>query len=193
MEAESIIMTFKLIFIYNFAGESGGNVFIKAERVQNGEQLKIISIGGKGGPGQDGGNGHNGVDGVSVTIEDFDKIFDSAHTTYTVGETNYEKAKKIISSYSKSSPCIIEEKGGRWGNSYINSEFQNGFEVSYLNFQLVKGLTLVRGSKGTSGDKGGNRGLGGEGGFPGQIELDVPRNSHIKVIITFLICVPCMF
>lgn len=169
-------------FIYNnFAGESGGNVLIKAEKVQNGEQLKIITNGGKGGAGQYGGNGRRGIDGVNVTKEDVEKIPDSAHTIYADEEANYEKVKQYITSYKIGSPLVKEENSGRCGNFYIKTMFENGFELTYLSIQLIKCLTLVKGSKGTAGGKGGNRGQGGEGGFPGQIQLDVPTNSHIQV------------
>lgn len=160
---------------------------IKAEKVRRGVQLKLISNGGKGAGGQDGGDGYHGVNGRNVTRSDIDAINDSADTNYDDGEKNYENAKNSITSKSTGSPFVKEERSGRWGNSYIKTKFENGFEVTYINFQLVKCLTLVRGSEGTRGGRGGKKGLGGEGGFPGQIEMDVPKNSRIQVRIRFLI------
>jgi hypothetical protein len=56
-----------------YAGESGGNVLILAERVDNPGNFTIVSNGGKGGKGQDGGIGENGKDGKGIEKAEFDK------------------------------------------------------------------------------------------------------------------------
>ncbi|GFV68822.1 secA_DEAD domain-containing protein [Trichonephila clavipes] len=56
-------------------GESGGNVWILAEEMENSEKFTVISHGGKGGRGQDGGNGKNGKDGEGITKQDFSDQF----------------------------------------------------------------------------------------------------------------------
>ena len=57
------------------AGESGGNVFVLAEKIVNPGNFTIISNGGMGGNGQDGGNGEDGKDGKGISKTDFDKKF----------------------------------------------------------------------------------------------------------------------
>lgn len=186
MKSVSSSALFILLFTNNFIGESGGNVVIKAKNVNRGVQLKIISNGGKGGKGQDGGNGRRGVNGRNVTKSDLDEIPSSADTSYNGGESSYKSADEVI--YNKrgsENPFVKKYDGGRWGNSYIKAKLANGFEVTYINFQLIKCLTLVRGSEGTFGGKGGKHGLGGEGGFPGTIDLDVPKDARIQVRTVF--------
>ncbi|XP_076226110.1 uncharacterized protein LOC116426667 isoform X1 [Nomia melanderi] len=58
-----------------YPGESGGNVLILVEKIENPENFTIISNGGKGSKGQDGGNGKDGKDGESITKEEFKEKF----------------------------------------------------------------------------------------------------------------------
>jgi|GEM_PF-4548886 len=58
-----------------YPGESGGNVLILVEKIENSENFTIISNGGKGSNGQDGGNGEKGKDGVGITKAEFEKKF----------------------------------------------------------------------------------------------------------------------
>ncbi|XP_076658485.1 uncharacterized protein LOC143362324 [Halictus rubicundus] len=58
-----------------YAGESGGNVLILAEKIENPKNFTIISNGGKGSKGQDGGCGKVGKDGKGIEKDEFDKKF----------------------------------------------------------------------------------------------------------------------
>ena len=44
-------------------GQSGGNILILSDTIENGAWLNLISNGGSGANGQDGGHGHDGKNG----------------------------------------------------------------------------------------------------------------------------------
>jgi hypothetical protein len=67
-----------------YPGESGGNVLILAERMENPDTFTIISNGGKGSKGQDGGDGRDGGDGTVITKAEFDEKFPPAAKLSTV-------------------------------------------------------------------------------------------------------------
>lgn len=50
-----------------FPGESGGNIVIICNEIENSQDWTVKSIGGNGGNGQDGGNGANGANGERFT------------------------------------------------------------------------------------------------------------------------------
>lgn len=58
-----------------YPGESGGNVLIVVEKIQNPENFTIISNGGRGSKGQNGGDGKDGDDGKSITDTEFRQKF----------------------------------------------------------------------------------------------------------------------
>uniref|UniRef100_A0A914VT58 Chloroplast protein-transporting ATPase n=1 Tax=Plectus sambesii TaxID=2011161 RepID=A0A914VT58_9BILA len=58
-----------------FAGESGGNVTLSVEQIENAKKFKIVSNGGSGSDGQDGGDGVDGKNGTGITRSDLEKEF----------------------------------------------------------------------------------------------------------------------
>uniref|UniRef100_A0A914W232 Chloroplast protein-transporting ATPase n=1 Tax=Plectus sambesii TaxID=2011161 RepID=A0A914W232_9BILA len=57
------------------AGESGGNVTLSVEQIENAKKFKIVSNGGSGSDGQDGGDGVDGKNGTGITRSDLEKEF----------------------------------------------------------------------------------------------------------------------
>jgi hypothetical protein len=85
-----------------YPGESGGNVLILAEKIENPERFSIISNGGKGSKGQDGGDGRDGDDGNDITKAEFDEKFPpAAKFSYVNRATNILKTVNNIKKDSR--------------------------------------------------------------------------------------------
>uniref|UniRef100_A0A914W311 Chloroplast protein-transporting ATPase n=1 Tax=Plectus sambesii TaxID=2011161 RepID=A0A914W311_9BILA len=62
---------------HGYAGESGGNVAIVTDFIDNAEKLTVWMNGGRGSSGQSGGNGAKGRDGEGITIDQLKSDFES--------------------------------------------------------------------------------------------------------------------
>ncbi|XP_052563033.1 uncharacterized protein LOC120414034 [Culex pipiens pallens] len=157
-----------------YPGESGGNVFITAEKMINCEEFTVISNGGDGSDGQDGGHGKKGRDGVGIKRENIEQEFNSPVRFLAFHTTRMEQVQRMIRSVDRnfvhSSQRFIQDS-----DTFIVATGQDskGVIFSYCSpklFQNNSHCYLVhKGSMGKPGGQGGDYGRGGEGGFPGQI------------------------
>uniref|UniRef100_A0A1I8Q4P3 Uncharacterized protein n=1 Tax=Stomoxys calcitrans TaxID=35570 RepID=A0A1I8Q4P3_STOCA len=136
-----------------YAGESAGNVFIFADKIQNIEQLAITADGGNGSSGQDGGDGKDGIDGQGICKTRFsDKFKDDC------------KAER---SYAY--------------NFFIQGETEEGMQITYSRYDIIilaNSYLLYLGSKAKAGGDGGANGFGGQGGFPGEISVSTKDTAN---------------
>ncbi len=170
-----------------YPGESGGNVLILVEKIENPENFTIISNGGKGSKGQDGGNGRDGKDGVGITKADFDNEFPSVVKLATPPGVRKELVSKTIKNIKKNSLMIKNElyknsEDSSAGNIFIEVTKNQGNEVifSYCHGSLssrYQAFLLYKGSLGQHGGHGGEYGLGGQGGYAGEIIVRNLENS----------------
>ncbi|WP_265022660.1 DEAD/DEAH box helicase [Wolbachia endosymbiont (group B) of Ischnura elegans] len=170
-----------------YPGESGGNVLILVEKIENPENFTIISNGGKGSKGQDGGNGRDGKDGVGITKADFDNEFPSVVKLAATPGVRKELVSKTIKNIKKNSLMIKNElyknsEDSSAGNIFIEVTKNQGNEVifSYCHGILssrYQAFLLYKGSLGQPGGHGGEYGLGGQGGYAGEIIVRNLENS----------------
>lgn len=170
-----------------YPGESGGNVLILVEKIENPENFTIISNGGKGSKGQDGGNGRDGKDGVGITKADFDNEFPSVVKLAAPPGVRKELVSKTIKNIKKNSLMIKNElyknsEDSSAGNIFIEVTKNQGNEVifSYCHGSLssrYQAFLLYKGSLGQHGGHGGEYGLGGQGGYAGEIIVRNLENS----------------
>lgn len=170
-----------------YPGESGGNVLILVEKIENPENFTIISNGGKGSKGQDGGNGRDGKDGVGITKADFDNEFPSVVKLAAPPGVRKELVSKTIKNIKKNSLMIKNElyknsEDSSAGNIFIEVTKNQGNEVifSYCHGSLssrYQAFLLYKGSLGQHGGYGGEYGLGGQGGYAGEIIVRNLENS----------------
>ncbi|WP_341819867.1 DEAD/DEAH box helicase [Wolbachia endosymbiont (group A) of Brachyopa scutellaris] len=170
-----------------YPGESGGNVLILVEKIENPENFTIISNGGKGSKGQDGGNGRDGKDGVGITKTDFDNEFPSVVKLAAPPGVRKELVSKTIKNIKKNSLMIKNElyknsEDSSAGNIFIEVTKNQGNEVifSYCHGSLslrYQAFLLYKGSLGQPGGHGGEYGLGGQGGYAGEIIVRNLENS----------------
>jgi hypothetical protein len=184
-------------------GESGGNVLILVERIENPEQFTIISNGGKGSKGQDGGTGRDGKDGKGITKEDFKVRFPSvvkfASHILIREKLVLETLKKIKddSMFIREWPPNIEDCFRNSEDCFHNSEgcfiegkTNQGNEItfSYCHGSFtscVQAFLLYKGSLGQPGGHGGECGLGGQGGYVGEITVkNLESTQEFNVIIS---------
>ncbi|CAF1509571.1 unnamed protein product, partial [Didymodactylos carnosus] len=158
-------------------GESGGNITIICETVENGHNLEIKTNGGNGSYGQDGGDGvdgEKGADGHGLDMGEFKRTFPPAAA---FGATqSMENVKKIIA-YLEENATIIKSK--KWGNTlgrhglacyYIEAETAQGNLISFSYYWGIftkQAYCFYRGTSGEPGTPGGFGGLGGYAGEPG--------------------------
>ncbi|WP_264336629.1 DEAD/DEAH box helicase [Wolbachia endosymbiont (group B) of Chorthippus brunneus] len=170
-----------------YPGESGGNVLILVEKIENPENFTIISNGGKSSKGQDGGNGRDGKDGVGITKTDFDNEFPSVVKLAAPPGVRKELVSKTIKNIKKNSLMIKNElyknsEDSSAGNIFIEVTKNQGNEVifSYCHGRLssrYQAFLLYKGSLGQPGGHGGEYGLGGQGGYAGEIIVRNLENS----------------
>ena len=161
-------------------GESGGNIYVRAREIRNGQNLKIISNGGNGSNGGDGGkgrDGRNGKDGATLSKREFDKKF--PRVTYFDGIADfYEIRGRMEISYSTYS----------YKNHFLAQHVEGWLEISGNRHDIVlcycqekshrSSYLLVKGASGgtttgTPGGDGGQGGKAGQGGYSGTIDFDV--------------------
>ncbi|CAF1516523.1 unnamed protein product, partial [Didymodactylos carnosus] len=158
-------------------GESGGNITIISETIENGNNLEIKANGGNGSYGQDGGDGvdgEKGADGHGLDMGEFKRTFPPAAA---FGATqSMENVKKIIA-YLEENATIIKSK--KWGNTlgrhglacyYIEAETAQGNLISFSYYWGIftkQAYCFYRGTSGEPGTPGGFGGLGGYAGEPG--------------------------
>ncbi|XP_078051887.1 uncharacterized protein LOC144478038, partial [Augochlora pura] len=180
-----------------YAGESGGNVMILSENIENPEGLTVISNGGKGSRGQDGGNGKDGKNGEGIPNVYFRKAFHTLSTFFIVcwirgiiksvlhliekGSSTasivwyngkYMSLEQVKSLTSSMSPGSID--------LFIKAETRDGCKITFsvssdTVFSGDQTILLYEGSLGEPGGRGGGPGLGGEGGYAGEI---IARNQE---------------
>ena len=192
-----------------YPGESGGNVLLLANAIQNPEQLTIISNGGNGTCGQDGGDGEDGVDGNGISRADFDRNFQ--HCLFWKDIERRARVHKIV----KNMIDLAHSVKTQWakvtytfGNSdtytsnvlelpiktfhdyldmYVEVVTQNGSEIIFSLYEAVgkaHSFFVYKGSPGVKGKPGGMHGLGGQGGFPGEIIVKHLHNERAFEIKT---------
>ncbi|XP_061510531.1 uncharacterized protein LOC133392815 [Anopheles gambiae] len=192
-----------------YPGESGGNVLLLANAIQNPEQLTIISNGGNGTCGQDGGDGEDGVDGNGISRADFDRNFQ--HCLFWKDIERRARVHKIV----KNMMDLAHSVKTQWakvtytfGNSdtytsnvlelpiktfhdyldmYVEVVTQNGSEIIFSLYEAVgkaHSFFVYKGSPGVKGKPGGMHGLGGQGGFPGEIIVKHLHNERAFEIKT---------
>nr|XP_034172188.1 uncharacterized protein LOC117600634 isoform X2 [Osmia lignaria] len=89
-----------------YPGESGGNVLIIAEKIENPEDFTIISNGGRGGKGQDGGNGRDGNNGMGITKAEFDKKFPPVADFGSGAAQRQDTIKKFVENIKNDSSTV---------------------------------------------------------------------------------------
>lgn len=142
------------------AGESGGNIGIIADKIENSIQWSLKSIGGNGSEGQDGGNGEKGRDGITFGRND------NTLEMYGTDEIN--------ASHDSEWPHIAKTKRRRSrtdrGTIYEFVSCKKWFDDRYIS--------LIKGADGEFGKNGGKKGLGGEGGHGGAIVLKTSSGDN---------------
>lgn len=155
-----------------FAGESGGNVVIMAEEVENGHNLVLVSNGGTGGKGQDGGDGRDGNDGVGMTEKQLKADFFSPLRFFGVGCDGVVKYINKIKDYAEE---VLTDNDGMNSSYFLQRKAKSGIDITYNHDNWVYGsmsaVFLCKGTFGEQGSDGGKNGLGGEGGYGGDIDV----------------------
>jgi hypothetical protein len=161
-----------------FPGESGGNVLVIVDIIENPENFTIISNGGMGSKGQNGGNGSDGKDGEGITASEFQEKFPTPCKVFCWNDARKET---IINNIKNISRTIITNWDGDC-DAYLEAISNRG---SMITFSYRRGIfmnpygayLLYKGSPGIAGGEGGEYGLGGEGGYPGDIKIRNFQNS----------------
>ncbi|XP_046489758.1 uncharacterized protein [Neodiprion pinetum] len=164
-----------------FAGESGGNVLLQADDIENPKNLVIISHGGKGSGGQNGGHGKDGKDGQGISRADFDRTFPSVVKFWTTDETWDNLLRKTIFAIKDRTKFVGNDYVPSRRNYFIREVTEEGNEItfSYCARDLLtncQAYLLYTGSPGQPGGNGGEYGLGGQGGYGGEL---MTNNPHI--------------
>ncbi|XP_053675897.1 uncharacterized protein LOC128726129 [Anopheles nili] len=173
-------------------GESGGNVYILANKIDHPERLIVVSNGGKGSTGQSGGNGVAGVDGVGISKEEFVTKFPPCarsvpHLRFNnICDTVHRierQASNFVTKWAEPSymyhffSFFVMFVPPEVHNYFYEADTHTGHKITfslqgaYVNTNCQCFL-LYKGSPGTSGKPGGKCGLGGQGGFPGDIVVE---------------------
>ena len=163
-------------------GESGGNILICADEIENSELLILHSEGGCGGSGQHGGNGQ---DGKAIPSESDDLRRFGGYEKLTLIDTL--KVNFFTGSFREYNESEIE--GSRFNSAYGKSS--HGVKVLYGRAGLdTYAFLYSRGVNGVSAD-GGNAGRGGKagcGGSAGYIEIfrknGIDRNRCHNVCVS---------
>lgn len=181
-------------------GESGGNVCILVESIENHMNLKIISNGGKGSKGQNGGSGRDGQDGEYIDVQSFKEDFPPvSHLQHK--EKNYmitmdsvcqsllsvDKFHYGLSEFDQISiddfkSFVKQNKDLK--NIYFETTTKEGCKIffSFHNegfFSCCQSLLLHKGGLGTEGKLGGAGGCGGKGGFAGGIKIQAFKDTNL--------------
>ncbi|XP_037949528.1 uncharacterized protein LOC119680670 [Teleopsis dalmanni] len=189
-----------------YPGESGGNVLILVNKIENPENFTIISNGGNGSVGQDGGDGKNGVDGKGIINSDFCEKFPPVSKLFCYSRwKNVEKTINSIKSdlqeikigwyrdwtfcdpYTKNVFNDIHDAIIADGDIFLNTITEQGNEITFSYqapnlFYNCQSFLLYKGSLGKPGSPGGRNGIGGQGGYPGDIIVrNVATNQQILV------------
>ncbi|UXX40581.1 hypothetical protein [Wolbachia endosymbiont of Oryzaephilus surinamensis] len=160
-----------------YPGESGGNVLILVEKIENPKNFTIISNGGKGSKGQDGGDGRDGEDGKGVTKTEFDEKFPpAAKFTHVERATNI---LKTVTNIKKDSRVIISE----WYESKRGT-FPFKSDVTF-NEEVIE--EVIEDSKKTKERHGRSYGRGGKEKYPfeGNIFINAMTNQENEIIFSF--------
>ena len=166
-------------------GQSGGNVLILSDKIENAQMLEIRSYGGNGANGQDGGdgkNGRDGQDGASLNLRNLDQ-FNNYFPDCRIFEGNERNRQqnKIWDMIESPSHSSEESAWGGYDRSIEGVTKDKRLPINFGNYvacyvltNTISSFILVNGLNGTQGTTGGNAGSGGSaglGGFPGQIEI----------------------
>ncbi|XP_054270087.1 uncharacterized protein LOC128991312 [Macrosteles quadrilineatus] len=179
-------------------GESGGNVMIICDEIENAPYLKIVSNGGKGGHGQDGSIGGDGVDGDYIGPTDFRKNFPPVckfldnskrehleetrlHLIEDLQTVKLSIFGKLESLSKKDFDHVFQDTITKLEDIYFEGKTKTGCKI-FFSFhyapimEFSQSFLLIRGADGEPGKKGGKGGEGGEGGFAGEIHV-VSKNT----------------
>ena len=162
------------------SGESGGNIYIRANEIQNASCLKINSNGGNGSNGQDGGrgqDGRNGEDGAALKESQFNREFPCI--TYGDIFTQIRNRNEILKRISISCDKGVLSRHVE-GSVHVDGYSHDVIFCYYDTIINATSYLIVKGTAGTTGTSGGAGGKGGEagrGGRAGTIVLDV-KNTH---------------
>uniref|UniRef100_A0A914UYQ2 Chloroplast protein-transporting ATPase n=1 Tax=Plectus sambesii TaxID=2011161 RepID=A0A914UYQ2_9BILA len=152
---------------HGFAGESGGNVAIVTDFMDNAERLTVWMNGGSGSSGQSGGNGAKGRDGVGITIDQLRSDFPSPIkiTDFADEQLLFDNIANLEGEHVES---WVSDSNGL--NRYSRVKLSNGQEVEFSYCRdLWRNMFIVyRGSHGQNGGFGGLNGIGGKGGYHGD-------------------------
>lgn len=170
------------------AGESGGNVLIKASEVRNGVYLTIVTNGGNGTAGQNGGSGNNGDPGASVTQNDLNAVPSATALRWHSGNDQFYNAKRHIEHYAIKYSDVTYHRNsyGRWGDGYIQAPFSSGKSITYVCNHLNKTLCLIKGVKGTQGGRGGSMGNSGDFNFSKTVRFCMESHCQQQKVIPYM-------
>lgn len=146
---------------HGLAGESAGNVCIKANNIINGDKLTIIANGGNGANGQDGGDGGEGQDG-----------YDGAD-----GKTEPLEGTSEVINIKEGTNGSAGKKGGNGGRAGLGGEGGFGGIIDIYVVDEQGNEKIVWKNTGKSGQDGvsGKFGVGGAGGKSGVDGVDDGR------------------
>lgn len=154
-----------------YPGESGGNVLILAEQIDNINGWTVVSNGGKGSNGQDGGDGRDGQDGVGITKETIESKILKPKSWFAMQNQSAglgQLTEQIIEECAEINTRIIDSYC-----RYIEATTAEGNEIIFCysdGWSMVSQCYFIyKGSIGKPGGAGGASGEGGQGGFPGMI------------------------
>ena len=162
-----------------YAGESGGNVLIMANSLQNNHKWIISTNGGAGSTGQSGGKGNDGTDGEAWTLSKLkDKTkFDKYHSVYQLGDDVLKWAEnggQVIQKDLNECTAFLRFHCGYTYEIITNTGCRVNY-VGFMNSFKTELLFIYQGADGKAGQSGGQFGFGGEGGVKGDIENKIKK------------------
>ena len=174
-------------------GQSGGNILILSDSIDNGAWLNLISNGGSGANGQDGGDGQDGQagkDGASLNLKSLDQFNDKfPDLRIFEGNERNRKQRQILDMINIDKKKYVSVHGG-YDRSVRGKMSDGGFPIIYGNYvacyvftNTISSFILVEGLHGTTGTSGGNAGSGGcagLGGFPGEKAIKGLKNRQCQ-------------
>ena len=154
-------------------GESGGNILICTDKIENSQLLILCSDGGKGGDGQGGGNGRDGK--AKPSISDDLSHFGGYETLSIYSDAVNHKIFSNTFRCCYSQHLSLSESDGPLSSSeYAYGVSPDGIQILLGNYKCYYAFLYSRGVNGVSAD-GGNAGRGGKGGGGG-------KGGHIVIL-----------
>uniref|UniRef100_A0A2M4DSD8 Protein translocase subunit seca n=1 Tax=Anopheles darlingi TaxID=43151 RepID=A0A2M4DSD8_ANODA len=185
-----------------YPGESGGNVLVVTDKIENSTALKVISNGGNGSNGQDGGDGRDGRNGTGISKNSIDERFpppcrfkgkEHGGRVQTIIKSIQSAAASVKTAWIDGSTMSLDtllknykEQTTVIADIFIEGKTDDGNEIVFSSdcgLLARQSFFLYKGTNGTSGHMGGNYGLGGQGGYPGAVMIESLGNSENQFVI----------